>query len=293
MQEQLSQSYIMSRNAEPKHVLITGCSSGFGILMVQQFLADGWHVTGTTRSPGNIGIENERLHVMPCDIASAEGRALVLNRFSAGSRLDCLINNAGYGQVGPLEALSEAQIRQQMEVNFFAPVLLIRDLLPVLRENNGRIINISSVLGIVGMPMQSLYCASKFAIEGLTESLYYELSVHGVQVCLVEPGGFRTKFGDNMKWPAETTMGNQKYQKQMEGYRARLKQRGAKPGNDPLRVAKVVAGLARSPSMPLRVRVGDDTRAIYYLRRALPQRVADRVLRGISRKFLEPESENH
>ncbi len=259
--------------------------------MVDQFLSAGWHVLATTRHAEADGFDrsNVRLQILSCNVAESAGRETIVQyvaeHWSEG--VDCLINNAGYGQAGPLEALTEEQIRQQFEVNFFAPVLLTRDLLLYLRKVQGKIINISSVLGFVGMPMQSMYAASKFALEGLTESLYYELSAHGIKVCLIEPGGFRTQFADNMVWPSDEKQTSPLYQQQMSGYRNCLERVRAKPGKNPDEVARIVVSLANRNSMPLRVRIGDDTRVLYYLRRTLPQQVADRVLRRISGKILE------
>lgn len=230
------------------------------------------------------------LHILPYNVAVSSERAKIIEyvAHNCPDGLDCLINNAGYGLAGPLAALSEAQIRQQFEVNFFAPLLLIRDLLPNLHQAKGKVINISSVLGFTGMPMQSLYAASKFALEGLSESLHYELAPHGVQVTLVEPGGFRTGFADGMDWPAADLEGFPHYQRHFQGYRNFLR-RVAKErkGKDPSHVAEIVYKLANRQSLPLRVRVGEDTQALYYLRRSLPQKIADGLLRKISRTILE------
>jgi NAD(P)-dependent dehydrogenase (short-subunit alcohol dehydrogenase family) len=284
-------------NDAQKTVLITGCSSGFGRLMTERFLqSKRWKVFATTRSASQLNDiagddAGENLVVISSNVASSSERSAIVDRINSAvpNGLDCLINNAGYGVSGPLETLSEEQIRQQFEVNFFAPLLLTRDLLPSLRKSHGRVINISSVLGFVGMPLQSLYVASKFALEGLSESLSYELSVHGVQVCLVEPGGFRTKFAQNIEWAnndvdAKTVA---VYEKQLRGYRAFLSRKLERPGSDPKKVAESVFDLCTQNSMPLRVRVGSDTQALYYLRRALPQKVSDLILQSVCKKLME------
>jgi len=282
-----------------KSVLITGCSSGFGRLMTERFLQSGdWKVLATTRHADQLNdIANENLVVISANVAVTAERQSIVDRVDEHclNGLDCLINNAGYGLSGPLETLSEAQIRQQFEVNFFAPLLLTRDLLPSLRNARGKVINISSVLGFVGMPLQSLYVASKFALEGLSESLAYELGVHGIQVCLVEPGGFRTKFAQNIEWAKESVKSESSiengtsgvYEKQMRGYRAFLKKKLERPGSDPKKVAEAVFDLSGKSSMPLRLRVGSDTQALYYMRRSLPQKVSDLILRNASKKLME------
>ena len=178
-----------------KTVLITGTSSGFGRQLAPRFLNAGWTVIATLRDA------SKRSDLFAADLAKSPGRLFVLSldvareneRVAAAGfidrqfegKLDCLVNNAGFGLFGALEDLSEDQIRRQMEVNFFGLVLLSRSLLPHLRRARGRIINITSALGYLGMPLTSLYCASKFAVEGLSESLYYELKPHGVQVAIV------------------------------------------------------------------------------------------------------------
>jgi NAD(P)-dependent dehydrogenase (short-subunit alcohol dehydrogenase family) len=253
--------------------------------------------------------------VIQADVASSSDRELIVKevREKCATGLDCLVNNAGYGLAGPLESLSEQQIRQQFEVNFFAPLLLIRDLLPSLRKSGGKVINISSVLGFVGMPLQSLYVASKFALEGLSESLSYELAAHGIQICLVEPGGFRTKFAQNIQWAkgifdqtsdsviSETSRStiassesnssdawsSELYEKQMRGYRALLSKRLERPGSNPKQVAQAVFDLCGRSSVPLRVRLGTDSQALYYMRRSLPQKVGDLILHTASKKMLE------
>ena len=276
-----------------KIALITGCSSGFGRLMTERFLQSGeWKVLATTRHADQLNdISNESLVVLPANVAETSQRKSIVEYVNenCSSGLDCLINNAGYGLSGPLETLSEEQIRQQFEVNFFAPLLLTRDLLPVLRRSHGKVINISSVRGFVGMPLQSLYVASKFALEGLSESLAYELGVHGIQVCLVEPGGFRTRFAQNIEWAKELADSGSSdvYEKQMRGYRAFLKKKLERPGSNPQKVADAVFELSGKHSMPLRLRVGSDTQALYYMRRSLPQKVSDLILRSASKKLME------
>jgi NAD(P)-dependent dehydrogenase (short-subunit alcohol dehydrogenase family) len=275
-----------------KSVLITGCSSGFGKQMVHRFLAAGWQVLATTRQPEKLIVDQSlarKLQILPYNVASQTDRNSIIEHVNETlpSGLDCLVNNAGYGLAGPLEALTEEQIRQQFEVNFFTPLLLTQGLLPKLRENRGKVINISSVLGFTGMPMQSLYTASKFALEGLSDSLYYELASHGVQVVLVEPGGFRTGFAQGMDWASGTMPESRLYQQQFTGYRNfldRLSTQGK--GNNPDHVARIVLKLANQSSIPLRVRIGRDTQVIYYLKRLLPQKFANQILKRMCSRLL-------
>jgi NAD(P)-dependent dehydrogenase (short-subunit alcohol dehydrogenase family) len=257
--------------------------------MAYRFAEKGWQVLATTRHPERLKENTENMYVLAADITQPDGRANVLDYVQKhwNNELDCLVNNVGFGLAGPLEMLTEEQIRRQIEVNFFAPLLLTKILLPSLRAVKGRIINLSSLLGFAGMPLHSLYASSKFALEGWSESLHYELVPHGVQVTLVEPGGFRTGFAQHMEWPLETAAGTPLYKQQLNGFRdffTRLSQHGK--GKNPAHVADIVIKLASQQTMPLRIRVGTDAHALYYLRRILPQRVADMLLRGISKRLM-------
>lgn len=268
-------------------VLITGCSSGFGRAMVPAFLDRGWSVIATLRdAPTRAAVLDEErathpsaLTVLSLDVTSAAERAAVaavVARRPAG--LDCLVNNAGAAAFGALEDLSAEQLRAQMEVNFFGPALLIRELLPALRRARGRVVNVSSLFGETGFPLTSAYCASKFALEGLSESLRQELAPHSVQVALVEPGRYRTRFGENAVWGERSFRPGSAYTAQTAAY-ARLKQGFAsRPAGGPEAVARTVVALADSRSLPLRSRVGGDARLLHLLRRLLPERAASCLL---------------
>ena len=181
-------------------VLITGCSSGFGRAAANLFAARGWNVVATMRRPAAgtalaalANVLVTRLDVQ--DLASIDAAiAQGIDRFG---RIDVLINNAGFGLFGVFEATSRAKVLEQFEVNLFGVMDMIRALLPHFRANrSGVIVNVSSGAGVFTLPMISLYCASKFALEGFSESLSYELADLGIAVKIVEPGGVTsTNFG--------------------------------------------------------------------------------------------------
>jgi len=181
-----------------KTVLITGASSGFGRETVKLFHTKGWNVIATMRSPEKetelselSGILLSRLDVT--DNASIQ--SAIAQGFEEFGGIDVLVNNAGYGALGAMEAATEAQVRQQFDVNFFGLVAVTQAVLPAMRkQKSGIIINVSSVGGRVTFPFSSLYHASKFAVEGLTESLQYELNPFGILLKIVEPGGYKTEF---------------------------------------------------------------------------------------------------
>jgi NAD(P)-dependent dehydrogenase (short-subunit alcohol dehydrogenase family) len=177
-------------------VFITGASSGFGRETVKLFHQKGWNVVATMRSPdgafsGLDGVLVTRLDVTDkASIASAV--AIAVERFGG---IDVLVNNAGYGTLGALEAAPDAVIRGQFEVNFFGLIDVTKAVLPGMRaRKSGVIVNVSSVGGRVTFPFCTLYHATKFAVEGLTESLQYELNPLGIRLKVVEPGGYKTNF---------------------------------------------------------------------------------------------------
>jgi len=174
-------------------ILITGTSSGFGEATARLFAARGWNVIATMRNPeasnalqlgDNVLVT--RLDVEDLDTIDA-AIAAGIERFG---RIDALVNNAGYGLFAVFEAASREAVKRQFDVNVFGVMDVTRAILPHFRSNRkGTIINITSGAGVIGFPMASLYSASKFAVEGFTESLGYELSGLGIAVKLVEPGG--------------------------------------------------------------------------------------------------------
>ncbi len=261
-------------------ILITGCSSGFGRELVSVFLEKGWTVIATMRRANERQslFQSEqtkygnRLRIISLDVTNAGDRAVTaaLIQTHCQGKLDCLVNNAGYGLFGAMEDLSEAQIRAIMDVNFFGLLLLTKDLLPALRKARGRVINISSVLGYLGMPLSSLYCASKFAVEGLSEALYHELQPHGVQVAIVEPGRFRTDFGHKQVWGEGCFDADSPYAAQTAAYHELRNKMVTGQGNPVTPVIKAIARLAEMKTMPLRVRCGTDAKQVYALKRLLP-----------------------
>lgn len=285
-----------------KTVLITGCSSGFGRELVTQYLQSGWRVIASLRdSASRSGLFSDelsryegRLRIVELDVTNRDQREetaeLIRNEYAGA--LDCLVNNAGYGLFGALEDLSEDQLRHQMEVNFFAPSLLTRELLPFLRAAGGRIINLSSVMGYSGAPLSSAYCASKYALEGLTESLYYELKPHGVQVALVEPGGHRTQFATKNKWGEGASSATSPYALQTANFeRMQKRLRTRKNPTPPANVARAILKLSIQKSMPLRVRCGKDATAAYLLKRFLSESALTALFsRLYSKMFLKPLS---
>lgn len=190
-----------NRRASPirKTVLITGCSSGLGKATAIHFARNGWNVLATMRHPEaeDLGSPNNVL-VTRLDVQDLQSiRQAVAAGIQRFGRIDVVVNNAGFGLFGIFEGTPPQRIQEQFSVNVFGPMNVIRELLPHFRANQkGLILNISSGAGVFGLPMISLYCASKFALEGFSEALSYELASQNIIVKIVEPGGVvTTNFG--------------------------------------------------------------------------------------------------
>ena len=260
-----------------KRVLITGCSSGIGRMLVRSFLENGWFVIATMRRanqreelfaqelnefPKNLVIKN-------LDVISQEDRASIAS-YVQQDGLDCLVNNAGYALFGALEDCSEAQIRNQMEVNLTAPILLTRAILPALRLKKGRVINVSSVMAFMGFPLSSAYCASKSGLSMWSEAMRHELASLGVSVHVVEPGGFRTNFGTNIDWGLGDVSD---YRTWTQGYHRLHDQLSKGEGKIPTPVINRILNIAEGRSLALRYRAGLDAVFNSFMNWLVPERL--------------------
>ena len=184
-----------------KTILITGCSSGIGRMTAKFFQEKGWNVVATIRSKPEQDQELASLDnvlVVAMDVTKEETiKSAVKAAISQFGKIDVLLNNAGYGSYGILEATPEKAIRMQYDVNVIGTLLVTKAALPYMRkEGNGVIINISSMGGKITFPMGTLYHGSKFAVEGMSESLSYELDSIGIKVKMIEPGMINTNFAE-------------------------------------------------------------------------------------------------
>jgi NAD(P)-dependent dehydrogenase (short-subunit alcohol dehydrogenase family) len=184
-----------------KTIFITGASRGFGRIWAETFLKRGDKVAATTRDLSTLNdlVAEYGDAVLPIQLDvndRAAGFAAVQQAKAHFGSIDVLINNAGYGLFGSVEETSEQQARDQIETNFFGLLWLTQAVIPVMREQgHGHIIQVSSVLGLVALPVLGLYNASKFAVEGLSETLAAEVKGFGIKVTLIEPNGFATDWG--------------------------------------------------------------------------------------------------
>jgi len=196
---------------------------------------------------------------------------------SHSGRLDVLINNAGYGLMGSLEDQTEEQVRHQMEVNFFGSAFLTQSLLPALRNSRGRILNVSSICGLTSFPFYGTYSASKFALEGLMQGLAFDLAPFGVQVGMIEPGGFKTEFVSSRVFGNDAKLSQSAYHERNQAFARVFEKTSGRQGN-PLRVAKLIAHLCDSKKVPFRNVIGTDAQAARFLQSVLPTSIYRRLI---------------
>ena len=203
----------MIASASPRTVLITGASSGFGKAIAEALAARGDHVYGTTRQTVPPATASAQVRMLTMDVGDpATVDAAVARMITETGRIDALINNAGFGIAGAIEDTSDAEAHAQFETNVFGLHRVCRAVLPQMRrQNSGRVINLSSLAGLVAVPYQAFYCASKHAIEAYTEALRMEMRPFGIHVSMIEPGDFATSFTDNRRMVTGCAEGSAHY----------------------------------------------------------------------------------
>ena len=265
-----------------KTVLITGASSGFGKATAQRFASEGWNVIATARNtaatdfgdPGKVLVA--QLDVT--DPASIERTLKAgIDRFG---KLDVLINNAGFGQYGVFEGVPEEKIQRNFDVNLFGVMNVMRAVIPIFRrQGEGMILNVSSVGGLVGLPGISIYLATKFALEGFTESVSYELASQNIVVKMVEPGGGDTGFHNRSAADDVGAGGIPSY----EPFIARTNSVMANIGTrmaTPERIANAIYGAVTDGTKRLRYLAGDDVKHFVDARRRLSDEEYENYMRA-------------
>ncbi len=264
-----------------RKILITGASSGIGRAAALHLAARGHIVVGSSRSldrlAGLFGDAEERgLRVfgVELDPNSDESVDSVMPPLIAQfDGIDALVNNAGFGMRGPVASLSIGELKTQFEANFFGAVRMINALLPhMIERRSGRIVNISSVLGRIGTPFNGAYVASKYALEGISESLRTELLPFGVRVSLVEPGWFATEFQNNQMQAERSQDPSSPFAPYIRRYSQRHNEFSAWE-KDPIAVARVIERAIVSPRPAFRYPVGAEAHLGALGARLLPERV--------------------
>ena len=271
-----------------KTVLITGCSSGIGRALTEEFLRHGYLVYAAARNTESLAnLTSEHLIPLQMDVNNADDITRVATTIRERSgHLHCLINNAGYAAMGPVAELSSESLQQQFATNVFAPVALTKALLPLLQagqneKHPAQVVNIGSVSGILTTPFSGAYCATKAALHALSDALRMELAPFNIQVITVQPGAIQSKFGDNsLANLGDLIQPDSLYAplKQQIQARATASQDNPTPAADFAR--ELMAQLLSQPD-PV-IRIGNGSRALPYMKRWIPLALLDKIL---SKKF--------
>lgn len=255
-----------------KTVLITGTSSGFGKATAQRFASRGWNVVATMRNTDAASELGDRRNVLVAQLDVTDP-ASINQAITAGvdhfGKLDVLVNNAGFGQYGVFEGVSQERIQRNFDVNLFGVMNVMRAVLPIFRrQQGGMIVNIGSVGGLVGLPGISTYIATKFALEGFTESVSYELASQNIVVKIVEPGGGETDFHRRTRNENVGAGGIQSYEPFIARTNAVMATLGTRRATSE-RIADAVYDAVTDGTRRLRYLAGDDVRHFVDARRKL------------------------
>jgi NAD(P)-dependent dehydrogenase (short-subunit alcohol dehydrogenase family) len=251
--------------------LITGVSAGLGKALAEAALARGDKVAGTVRTAEALAdfeaLAPHRAFGFLLDVTDETATHEVAAKAElATGGLDVLVNNAGYGLVGAVEEASLAEIRAQFEVNVFGPIAMIQAVLPFMRGRRaGRIVNITSVSGVATWAGTGIYCGSKFALEGVTQTLAQEVAELGIKVINVEPGGMRTDYAGRSLHQTQRVIDD--YDGAARQARHILAEHGGHESGDPAKVAAAILKVVDAESPPLQLLLGAD--AMHYATRDL------------------------
>lgn len=260
-----------------KVALVTGASSGIGQATAKHLVQQGYTVFGTSRQPEQATADGFTL--LPLDVGSDKSVQACVQAVLAGAkRIDLLVNNAGYNQVGAIEENTLVDAQAQFDTNFFGTLRMIQAVLPIMRQQGGgHIVNVGSVVGLTAIPYTGLYSATKFALEGLSEALRSEVAQFNIQVSLVEPGTFKTNLTGRA--PAHPINA---YHAARQSVLGSLRE-SIQNSPDPLIVAQTIVKIAESSRPYLHNVVGRRARLIATLKRFLPERAFERVYSRVFR----------
>jgi NAD(P)-dependent dehydrogenase (short-subunit alcohol dehydrogenase family) len=254
--------------------LVTGCSTGIGRATAIELTKRGFEVVATARRPQTI----DDLDVAATLALDVDSDKSVATAVAAAGPIDVLVNNAGFGVIGPVESVPLADIRRMFETNVFGVIRMIQAVLPQMRERgSGTIVNVTSLAGRVAPPFDGFYSATKFGIEGLSEALHYEVGHYGIRVVLIEPGVFETSFGANESRFAMEDGPYLELATQWEESRGKL------PANDestgPETVAAAIADAIEAKEHRLRHPVGADAELVTTVRAQLDDATFESTMR--------------
>ncbi|MCL6708668.1 SDR family oxidoreductase [Pseudomonas sp. R2.Fl] len=274
---------------EPRTIIVTGCSSGIGAYCARALKADGWRVFATVRKPDDLAsLEADGIETLLMDYTDEASMATLVDTVSArtGGRIDALFNNGAYGQPGAVEDLSTEVLRRQFETNLFGWHELTRRVIPLMRAaGHGRIVQCSSILGLLTYRYRGAYAASKYALEGLSLTLRMELEGSGIHVSLIEPGPIESRFTANALAQIEKNIDlkNSPHAKEYERQLARLN--GTGPVNRHKRGPDAVYEVLRHALTATRPRphylVTTPAKQGAFLKRLLPASLFYRLMRSL------------
>jgi len=263
-----------------KVALITGASSGIGFETTRLLATKGYAVYAAARRVDKMQeLEKSGVRILKMDVTDEQSMVEGVNKIlAAEKRIDVLVNNAGYGSYGALEEVPLSEARYQFEVNIFGMARLTQLVLPTMRQqHSGKIINISSIGGKIGEPHGTWYHATKFAVEGLSDSLRMELKQFGIDVVIIEPGAIITEWAKISREHMMKVSGNGPY-KELVKKHYNMYETADKRGSKPIVVAKTIVKAILSNRPKTRYATGGGAKAILFMRRILPDRIFDKVL---------------
>jgi len=249
-------------NRAQKVWFITGSSTGFGRSLTEAVLQHGDRVIATARKPEQLDdlVKQypETAKAVRLDVTDPhEVQTAIQSALDAFGQIDVVVNNAGYGSIGAIEEISDEAIRRQFETNVFGVLNVTRAVLPILRQQqSGHILNLSSVGGLVAFGATGIYCATKFAVEALSEALSKEVAELGIKVTIIEPGAFRTDFNGRSLAKPDQLM--DEYKAVSGGFLQWLEEMDGKQPGDPDKAAAAMIQVVESDNPPLRLALGAD-----------------------------------
>lgn len=250
----------MDASADRKVWFITGCSTGFGRELAKLVLDRGYRAVVTARDPAKVeDIASGRIDralVLELDVTDPiEIDAAVMSAETHFGRIDVLVNNAGVGYFGAVEESDEEEVRRMFEINFFGLSAVTRAVLPVMRkQRSGHIVNISSIGGLKSFPTLAYYHATKYAVEGFSESLALEVAPLGIKITIIEPSGFRTDWAGRSAAESKNRIAD--YAPTAGKNLADIRGYSGKQAGDPARAAAAIIAAVESPNPPLRLLLG-------------------------------------
>ncbi len=274
----LTFDYTIAMQSNQKIVLITGASSGMGRATVAYLARRDFIVYAGTRTPEKLfDIQTKNIRPIKLDITDPES---IEEAIASIDKIDILINNAGYGLVSTVEDVEEAEMFNQFNVNVFAVMRMCKAVIPMMREQkSGLIINISSFLGKIGLPLLTFYNASKYAVEGITDSLRYELKDFNIRVHSIMPGFFDTNFAkDNLVTNKQTFDENSPYVKMVSTLAPVIVEQ-INSGNDTAEVAEMILEIIENDNFPARKTAGDKAKKFIPMRKELSDEDFERRVR--------------